>query len=241
MKILVVDDDRDLLLWEATILTGAGHTVASAASAAEALVLLDSFQPDLLLLDILMPGMGGFDVIGEVRRRAPALPVVIVSVLQAVGESLLRGASDFLAKPLDPVRVLETVTRILQAAGEVEGARVLVVEDDEVTAGLYRTVLERRFRPLVALNGFEALQVLRETPDVRLVITDIHMPGMDGLELIRALRADERWKSLPVIVQTSDRDLLKSDVFEGLGVEQVLDKDGFTKWLLARIRKARPT
>jgi CheY-like chemotaxis protein len=104
-----------------------------------------------------------------------------------------------------------------------------VVDDEEDVRELYRSVLEQRFDVLTAKDGKEALDVLRAR-QADLAIVDVHMPVMNGAELIRAMRRDPSLEKLPVIVQTSDRTALRAPIWGTLHVSEVLDKANFLHW-----------
>lgn len=82
--------------------------------------------------------------------------------------------------------------------------KILVVEDNPVNATMMRVALEKeRYELVAAPDGEQALQCLEEHPDVDLVITDVMMPSMDGLEMLNRIRQRTEWKTLPVVVATS--------------------------------------
>lgn len=239
VRVLCVDDDAVILAWEAAVLRQGGFEVAKASSGSEGLTELERFQPDVVLLDIMMPDLDGW-VVHELIRKRSDVPVVLVSVVAAAGESVLRGASAFVRKPPRPHELLDAVRRTI---GRSEGeTAILVVEDDHPLRELYRSLLEMKtgHRVVEAEDGLDALEVLASEPCVRLVVTDVHMPRMNGVELVRRMRADDRWKGLPVIVQTSDALVARSNVWVELGVEQALEKDDFRNWLRAAVQKAVP-
>lgn len=107
LLVLVIDDDEDLRLLARKALTKAGHRVLEASSGEEGLHLTDSQKPDLMILDLNMPGMDGFEVLRRLRTREAARPLPVI-VLTALGdeESARRsfefGATDFLVKPFTP-------------------------------------------------------------------------------------------------------------------------------------------
>jgi DNA-binding response OmpR family regulator len=114
-KVLVVDDERAILTVLAIKLRVSGYDVVTAPSGEEALALVNSARPDLILLDVIMPGMDGFEVLQRVRVNSK-LPVIVFSARPENGEKALdMGADDFLAKPLD---VDEMVRRIEQLLGQ---------------------------------------------------------------------------------------------------------------------------
>jgi len=111
--VLVIDDEpviRELLRRH---LTKLGYEVAVAESGEQALTRLSQVHPDLVLLDMRMPGMGGMECLNRLRQLYPRVPVVILTAVverEAVLEAINLGAQEYLFKPID----LETVTRIVQ-------------------------------------------------------------------------------------------------------------------------------
>jgi len=102
-RILIVDDDESVRRFLATLLTALGHDVASAESGEQALRRLDeSPRPELVLLDLILPGIGGLEVLDRIRESHPLLPVIVLSTegrLKTVVDAVKRGASDYLTKP----------------------------------------------------------------------------------------------------------------------------------------------
>lgn len=229
-KILVVDDDEGTLAWMAAALAGAGHEVCAASGAREALEVAKAWAPDLILTDILMPEMDGFAFgrLAQVHRR---VPVMLVSALKKEAEAILRGAAGYVQKPITARELRAAVDRVL---GGVSDVAVLVVDDDPDIRDCYRMILAPRFRVLEAQDGREALQVLAAEP-VALALVDVHMPVMNGVELIRAMRDAPELRDLPVIVQTSDQAAVRAPVWTDLHVAQTVMKSDFMAWLLAQI------
>jgi DNA-binding response OmpR family regulator len=119
MKILIADDDRDLLELVAFSLAQSGFLVIKAPDGTNALRLFAAEAPDLLILDINMPGMTGFQVCEEVRRKS-RVPVMMLTA-RGEEEDLVRalelGADDYLAKPFSPRTLLARVKSLLRRAG----------------------------------------------------------------------------------------------------------------------------
>jgi DNA-binding response OmpR family regulator len=100
-KILIVDDERGILKVLSIKLRVSGYDVVTVASGQEALDLIDSASPDIMLLDVIMPGMNGFEVLRKLRISSN-LPVIVYSARPSnMQEALALGANDFLAKPFD--------------------------------------------------------------------------------------------------------------------------------------------
>ncbi len=118
-KILVVDDTPHNVRLVADVLSAAGYSACTAASGAEALACLDAEQPDLVLLDVVMPGMSGYEVCEAIRARPGLrlLPIVFVTALDANEERLKgieAGADDFLSKPINTAEMLARVRSLLR-------------------------------------------------------------------------------------------------------------------------------
>jgi len=118
VRVLVVDDDRSNLKLTAFLLREEGYAVFTADNGQEALRLIDEKTPDLLILDVMMPGMDGWEVTRHLRRNSN-LPIIILS---AKGETSDRvygldlGADDYLAKPFEPAELLARVRAVLRRA-----------------------------------------------------------------------------------------------------------------------------
>lgn len=231
-KLLVVDDDEGTLTWMAAALVGAGHVVRAVSSGRAALETAADWTPDLILADIMMPEMDGFAFLRLVQAHK-AVPVMLVSALRKEAEAVLRGVTGYVQKPVTAAELRAAVDRVLGGAGAARGA-ILVVDDDADIRHCYRFMLEPRFSVLEAENGREALAVLA-AHEVALLIVDVHMPVMNGVELIRAIRDDPELRALPVIVQTSDRAAASAPVWTDLQVEQTVMKNDFMQWLMAHI------
>jgi DNA-binding response OmpR family regulator len=128
MRILIVDDDRPSLKMTAFLLREEGYNVFTADNGREALSMIDEKAPDLLILDVMMPGMDGWEVTRRLRRTTN-LPIIILS---AKGETSDRvfglelGADDYLAKPFEPSELVARVRAVLRRAeaftfGEPQG------------------------------------------------------------------------------------------------------------------------
>lgn len=229
-KILIVDDDDGTLAWMTSALASAGHDVRAVGGARGALEVVRAWTPDLILADLMMPEMDGF-AFGRLAQTVRKTPVMLVSALKKEAEAILRGAAGYVQKPVTAHELRAAVDRVL---GDLGGVTVLVVDDDPDIRECYRLVLEPRFQVIEAEHGRAALDALAER-SVALAIVDVHMPVMNGVELIRRLRDDPKLASLPVIVQTSDRTAMGAPIWRDLNVAQTVMKSDFLAWLLTLI------
>ena len=200
--VLVVDDDpnaRELLRRH---LQRSGYAVRMAANGQEAIQLARTLQPDVVTLDVLMPQMDGWAVLSAMKEDAALaeIPVIMVTVVdnQSIGFSL--GAVDYLIKPINRDRLVHAVEKCCP-----RGAlrHVLIVEDDGPTSELMgRALREIGCTVTQAENGRIGLERLNEAlPDA--ILLDLMMPEMDGFEFIARVRAESRWRRIPVIVVTA--------------------------------------
>ena len=114
-RVLVVDDEPEVCGVLRDALLDSGYSVKTAVSGREALGLIPVFQPDVVLLDVAMPGMSGVEILDQVRREHPRVAVIMVTANQeeaAARQMLARGAFDYVPKPFD----LSVVERIVGAA-----------------------------------------------------------------------------------------------------------------------------
>ncbi len=165
MKILLVDDDPDLLAVTGFALQQAGFLVVKASDGFQALQQVEAEQPDLMVLDINMPRMNGFEVVRRLRADS-AMPVLALTVRSEdddVVRMLESGADDYLTKPFSPrvlvSRVKALLRRVgLESAGAITVGGLSLKMDDLVLEGLPRgsvrlTPLEARFLQLLMVNG----------------------------------------------------------------------------------------
>ena len=250
---LVIDDDaavRDLLQ---RTLAREGFRVLPAAGGEEGLRLARAARPDAITLDVLMPGMDGWAVLAALKAD-PVLadvPVVLLTVAddRALGFSL--GAVEYLTKPVDRARLLRVLRRYgpggpgAGAGGGGDGGPrpgpVLVVEDDATTRRTLRQLLEGEgFAVVEAEHGRAALDLLARggTAAPGLIVLDLLMPEMDGFAFAAALRRDEAWRDVPVVVLTA-KDLTADDRRRLNGrVERILQKGADDAGrLLAEVRR----
>ncbi len=117
--LLIVDDEQGILKFLKLKLEIAGFLVDMCSSGQEALDIISKNQPDLMLLDIFMPGMDGFEVLKELRKNY-RLPIIVLSARSSIAEQALSmGASDFIAKPFNPDVVVKRIKAFLNGINPV--------------------------------------------------------------------------------------------------------------------------
>lgn len=200
--ILIEDDPRTAELLE-TYLSELGLKVKVAASGEEGLGLVSLLKPELVVLDILLPGISGWEVLTQLKSSADlcSIPVLVVSILEEKKKGLALGARDYLVKPVDKGLLKICVERILQR--REKSYKALVIDDDlRAVQHMEKHLQVINFKVFTALDGREGLKKAQEIkPDI--ILLDLMMPQMDGFEFLRNKEKDEAIASIPVVVVTS--------------------------------------
>jgi two-component system sensor histidine kinase/response regulator len=200
--ILVVDDDqRNVRLME-SILRGSGYRVVKAYNGEEALHVVESGAPDLLLLDVMMPKMSGFELCQTLKRRYETrlLPIILVTALNALEDkvqALEYGADDFLSKPINKVELLAKVRSVL---------RVKALQDE---LELKRQEIEAANQELIRMQGFKESMMQMVVHDLKNPLASI----MGNVQLIQMQSSEmmtpSRLKELLQRTQESARQLMR--------------------------------
>ncbi len=235
-KILCIDDDPDVIEILRKYLVPEGYAVTGALSGDEGIKLARELQPSLITLDIMMPNKDGWEVLRELKQHGETrdIPVIIHSIIDNRPLAISLGALDVMTKPVEPKRLLSIVERTCKSNDEF----VLVVDDDIDYTIMLRELLTRDgFRTKVVNSGSEALEILR-TSTPALILLDLIMPNMDGMEVVRRLQQHETWKNIPVVILSGkelskqERDELNSHIW------QYLQKSEFSREVISgTIRK----
>ena len=229
-KIFIIEDDAIVADVYQTKIKAEGYEVEAAYDGETGYQRLKAFKPDLLLLDMRLPGLSGSDLLVLLRHSEEFKNLPIVAFTGAddteVKESALRGgATKVLSKnELTPEQIVARITTILAALPKAPDAmemlvqsiagwteplgRVLVVEDDPVILMLVRDVIEEEgYFGVTAANGLEAFKLLEKDSNYVAGIFDIKMPHIQGTDLIRHMHANRRLQNIPVMVMTGDQSL----------------------------------
>ncbi len=233
LSVLVIDDEpaaQDLMY---RFLDKQGFHTVGAQSGEEGLRLAKELRPSVITLDVLMPGMDGWAVLTRLKAdpELAAIPVIMVTVVDDRNMGFALGATDFLTKPIDR----EYLAQLLQKYRcSSPPCPVLVVEDEPELRELMRRLLEKEGWVVAeAENGRVALERVAESRP-ELIVLDLMMPEMDGFAFIEALRQNEAWRSIPIVVVTA-KDLTAEDHRRLNGyVQQILHKGAYDRETLLR-------
>jgi len=206
-KILVVDDDRLSLKMAEQILRDRSFEVFSASSGEQCVRMLRELHVDMVLLDVEMPGLSGLETLEIIRsdEKLKDTRVVLMTVMMVdryKQDALRLGVLDFIQKPILPVNLVE---RIAKAFRETSKQNVLVVDDDSMNLRFAKRMLGDHYEVSCVSSGAEALEYLKHSTPA-LALLDLHMPVMDGFQLLERIRLIPGCENLPVVFLTADND-----------------------------------
>jgi two-component system cell cycle response regulator len=263
-RVLVVDDvDANVRLLEAK-LTIEYYDVLTASDGSTAIRVAAAEKPDIILLDVMMPGMDGFETCRRIKADPASahIPVVLVTALDGREDrikGLDAGADDFVTKPIDDVVLfarVKSLTRLklimdelrereessrrmgvnADNAGRLKGSggRILIVDDNARQAEKMVEVLSKEHRPVVETDPVSGLAAAKGPND--LMIINVAASEFDGLRLIAQVRSTESTRHLPIlaVVDPADRPRLVKAL--DLGVTDLLTKPVDPEELAARVR-----
>jgi PAS domain S-box-containing protein len=215
-RILVVEDNPTTRKMVRVALESHAYEVVEAPDCRTALEHVRERLPDLVLQDLILPDMDGFELLRRLREQPGAATVPILCLSGFVSRldearamrAIQGGFAAILVKPVDPIQLLEIVRVHLEKPAVVDskvggGHRILVIDDDPLQRRLAEHYLGAAgFQVVSAGDGREALELIRRSiPDA--IISDVLMPGMDGFQLCIAVREDPRSANIPVVLVSS--------------------------------------
>lgn len=206
-RILLVDDSKVIQTHVGGILRDEGYEVLGAMDGVEGLAVANAEIPDLIISDVEMPNMDGFEMCSKVKKgdATQDIPVIMLSSRGGsmdIDRGFDSGANDYLTKPLDEDALFSLLEQIF-SGDQGKREKVVVAEDSLVQRNLIVQGLEQQgFDVRSAKNGKLALEhVLEDTPD--LIITDCDMPVMDGREFTREVRTHDHLAQVPIVMLTA--------------------------------------
>jgi two-component system cell cycle response regulator len=265
-RVLVVDDIlSNVKLLEAK-LTAEYFEVVTAFNGIEALARVEECDPDIVLLDVMMPGMDGFEVARRIKGnpKTAHVPVVMVTALDQPSDrvaGLDAGADDFLTKPVDDAALFARVRSLVrlkmmtdelrmrettgQSMGLIDPAQTLI---DNAPAGRILIIEDRPesvqwfmsaltpANEVAAADSFEEALVRVRGGDFDLIVVSLGLRGFDGLRLCSQLRSLPEGRNVPILVLVSEGDKRKLNQALEMGVNDYLTRPVDKNELIARVR-----
>ncbi|ABA19864.1 multi-component transcriptional regulator, winged helix family [Trichormus variabilis ATCC 29413] len=245
--VLVCDDDPLIRTELQSLLEQGGYRVVTVATGKEAIASASTQHPDVIVLDLLMPGMNGWETMAMLKESTETkhIPIVICSVYKPTTNN--QPSSDFvdwISKPVQESYLLHSLRQAI--AKSSRRVRILIVEDDADLAELFVTLFERHdIETFSAKTGREAIHLSQEVnPD--LLILDLILPETDGFAVVDWLQKHQRLCNIPVVVYSakdldeSERKRLKLGHTEFLTKGRVTTKE-FEQRVIELLQRITPT
>ena len=212
--ILVVEDDENSSELLTVTLTGAGYRVIPVYNGRKALAVAKRLKPFAITLDIMLPGMDGWDVLKYLKYDSETsdIPVIVVSMLDAAEVGFSLGVVDYFVKPVEKRTLIAALNTLKDALG-IDMPKVLVVDDDPDAVELVASMIEPAgFEVIRAYGGEEGVQKsVSEHPNV--LILDLMMPEVSGFDVVARLKIEPETRNIPIIICTS-KDPTSEDVLQ---------------------------
>jgi DNA-binding response OmpR family regulator len=225
-KIFIIEDDEIVAEIYKDKLQAEGYDVEVAHDGKSGYLRLTAFDPDLLLLDMMIPELAGVELLTMVRGNASLkdLPVIAFSASDEMLEEAKRlGATRVLSKgEYQPNQIVARITELIAAFSKVRrskypflhgldnwrshSGRVLVVEDDPIIMQLVKDVIEEEGYDVVcAEDGGEAYRILQKDNKFVAGLFDVKMPSIQGTDLLRHMQTEKRLSKIPVLIMTGEQ------------------------------------
>jgi DNA-binding response OmpR family regulator len=236
IPVLVIDDDDSWLKAVEYNLCSEGFEAYTAADGPSGIEAALKHKPRLILLDIMMPEMDGLEVLSTLKHdsRTRRIPVFMLTAKTALGDidrAFDIGAADYITKPLEGNKLGKTIKKKLKKCEaatsktrRLKRIPVLIIDDDAV----WRKVVEHNlyvegYQVYTAVDGPSGIEAaLKYKP--RLILLDVMMPGMDGLEVLSKLKHNPRTSRIPVIMLTSKNLVADIDRAFDIGADDYITK-----------------
>ena len=217
-KILLVDDNKETLMIESKLL-GQDYEVMTCNEGKNAVATMKYWEPDLVLLDIEMPEVNGFEVLKDMHTNGISVPVVGLTgdrKKETILKFISLGAAGYLVKPVNKEHLLNTVRAALsKKETTVTQYKVLVIDDDPESLAIYKTALSKEYKIIGLSTPKMALDYLNSyVPDM--IIMDYNMPVYNGKFMIKYIREHENLRAIPVIIFSGAEDKETLEEIENL-------------------------
>jgi DNA-binding response OmpR family regulator len=186
---------------------------------------IEQESPAIALLKISFPDEESLRLLREIRTQMPSLPIVVIMEGGDFADRLQvvrQGGNLLLQAPVTPVQIMESVTDLLQGSGS--GAKILIVDDDPQLLAATEIALEPWGFQVNTLDNPKQFWSVLEKVNPNLLVLDVEMPEVSGMELCQVLRSDPQWQRLPVLFLTVHQDEKTQHQAFALGADDFISK-----------------
>jgi signal transduction histidine kinase/CheY-like chemotaxis protein len=244
LSILLVEDDPDVAHLLAAQLEKAGYDTDTVASAEEALDQVRVVLPDLITVDVSLPGMDGFALIERLSAdpRTRNIPVVVISIHDDDPRAIRLGVT-MLPKPIDQRELVTTVSRMLHEADAAAHGGVLIIEADADDRRKLRAALEQHGLEVIEADTGEAGLAAARQHRPGVILLDLRLPNLADMTVLRALKACPETAPIPVVMMTGSESI-RTEVRAralALGVADLVQRPIDLDTLVAEVRELMTT
>jgi len=220
---MVIDDEANSIILFSKILEREGYKVIGIQSPVKAVEQVIELMPDIIILDVIMPGIDGWEIIQRLKSnpQTKGIPVIFCSIMADKKRGFSLGASEYLVKPVRDEDLIRALNRL---NGTIKN--ILVIDDNPRDAELVgRFLTNRGYNIKLAYSGMEGInQIKKYNPGM--IIVDLMMPDIDGFAVIEEVKRDPITKDIPIIV-ISAKDITADDKKRMNGYIEGLISKGF--------------
>lgn len=239
LRLLIVDDDTPLALALASEARAWGMQAEVAGSLSQARDAIAQNRPDVVLLDLCFPDSAesGLELLAELTTCRLPMPVLVFTAQESFADRVKvarLGGRGFLQKPVSPAQVMEAIAQVFQQSGSPE-AKLLIVDDDALLLDFLRTLLEPWGFTLTLLDDPKQFWDTLEQSAPDLLILDVEMPELNGIDLCQVVRNDQNWSELPVLFLSAHTDAQTLHQVFTAGADDYVSKPIVGPELVARI------
>ncbi|NER21079.1 MAG: response regulator [Symploca sp. SIO1C2] len=237
--VLIIDDDTELTQQLHQRGNDWGIQIEQASSLSFGREEIERIHPDLIILDLTFPNEieDGLTLLVELSASNPSIPVLVLTVrgeLSARLQASRAEATAFLHKPFSLDQILAIVHQTLQQPDAMSG-KILVVDDDPAFLSLLQERLKSEELEIITLSSTQNFLETLETVSPDLLILDLIMPDLDGIELCRVVRNDPQWYKLPILFLTGYSNRRNMEQLFAAGADDFISKSAFGLELQTRI------
>jgi len=243
-NILIIEDNGSALDLLQRYLERDGYQVQCSTNGEDGILKAKFYRPDAIILEILLPGkMDGWEVLRTLKSSnlTKNIPVIVCSVLSNQKKAFSMGAVEYIEKPAHEKVLLDILHRYVGVPSEKE-KEVIVVDDDKTVLILFEKLFKKQGMPIKTFdNGKDAIEYLEKDREIAFMILDLLMPGVDGFEVLKKMKASKKTRDIPVVIYTGKKLTPKDRSRLSHNYELLLEKTHETpETLLKQINKLVP-
>jgi DNA-binding response OmpR family regulator len=223
--LLIMDEESELTQQLAVTAAAWGMQTAIACTLSQIKDFLQQKSPAVVLISLSFPQDNRLQLLQAIQHQMPSLPIIAIiekGDFKDRLELIHQGVNLILEYPVTAVQVIETVTQVLQNSGS--GAKILIVDDDPQVLVALKIALEPWNFQITTLNQSPQLWQLLEEVKPDLLILDVEMPEINGIEICQLLRSAPRWQQLPVLFLTVHQDEKTEHQAFAIGADDYITK-----------------